>query len=46
MRFVVEFWRVNPVIAFGMTEYQWISLGMIVIGGLLLYVRRPTKTPT
>jgi phosphatidylglycerol:prolipoprotein diacylglycerol transferase len=38
MRFVVEFWRVNPVVGFGMTEYQWISLALVILGtGLLLY---------
>jgi len=31
-RFVVEFWRVNPVIGLGMTEAQWFSLVMIAIG--------------
>ena len=32
MRFIVEFWRVNPVIGLGMTEYQWISLLLIAFG--------------
>ncbi len=31
-RFIVEFWRVNPRIALGLTAAQWISLAMIVIG--------------
>lgn len=31
MRFIVEFWRVNPVIALGLTEYQWISIGLAVL---------------
>ncbi len=35
MRFLVEFWRVNPVGAAGLTEYQWIS-GVLITGGLLL----------
>ena len=35
MRFLVEFWRVNPVLAAGLTEYQWIS-GVLMVGGLLL----------
>lgn len=34
MRFVVEFWRVNPVIALGMTEYQWMSLVVVTFGFL------------
>ena len=38
MRFVVEFWRANPIVALGMTEYQWISQTLIIIGtGLLCY---------
>lgn len=37
MRFGVEFLRVNPVIAMGMTEYQGISLAMVLLGGCLLY---------
>jgi prolipoprotein diacylglyceryl transferase len=38
MRFIVEFWRVNPAVGFGMTEYQWISLALVILGtGLLFY---------
>lgn len=37
MRFLVEFWRVNPVIALGLTEYQWISFVLVVLGGCLFY---------
>ena len=37
MRFAVEFLRANPVVALGMTEYQWISLILVVLGGYLLY---------
>ena len=36
MRFIVEFWRVNPVIAAGLTEYQWMSAILIAIGVSLL----------
>lgn len=32
MRFVVEFWRANPIVTLGMTEYQWISLILILVG--------------
>jgi phosphatidylglycerol---prolipoprotein diacylglyceryl transferase len=32
MRFVVEFWRANPIVGFGMTEYQWISLALAALG--------------
>ncbi|HZA54219.1 MAG TPA: prolipoprotein diacylglyceryl transferase family protein [Candidatus Udaeobacter sp.] len=31
-RLVVEFWRVNPVVAFGLTEAQWFSAVMMLIG--------------
>jgi phosphatidylglycerol:prolipoprotein diacylglycerol transferase len=41
MRFVVEFWRVNPTVALGLTEYQWISLVLVIFGTALLYCRRP-----
>lgn len=37
MRFTVEFWRANPVVGFAMTEYQWISLAMVLVGGYLVY---------
>jgi phosphatidylglycerol:prolipoprotein diacylglycerol transferase len=37
MRFLVEFWRVNPVIAVGMTEYQWISFMLVLLGSCLVY---------
>jgi phosphatidylglycerol:prolipoprotein diacylglycerol transferase len=36
-RFVVEFWRLNPVLALGMTEAQWFSLILMVLGCSLLY---------
>jgi hypothetical protein len=29
---VIENWRVNPVVALGMTEPQWIGVGLIVLG--------------
>jgi phosphatidylglycerol---prolipoprotein diacylglyceryl transferase len=38
MRFIVEFWRANPIVALGMTEYQWISLALVALG--LLQVLR------
>ena len=37
MRFIVEFWRVNPVPAAGLTEYQWMSLTLIIVGVGLLF---------
>lgn len=44
-RFVVEFWRVNPDLALGLTLAQWISLGFIAAGiAGLVYVRKvPAK---
>jgi len=32
MRFLVEFWRVNPIVALSMTEYQWISIVLVALG--------------
>jgi phosphatidylglycerol:prolipoprotein diacylglycerol transferase len=39
MRFIVEFWRANLVVGLGMTEYQWISLALVIVGAGLLYYR-------
>ena len=39
-RFAVEFWRVNPLIGMGMTEAQWISAGLAILGFSLLCYRR------
>jgi phosphatidylglycerol:prolipoprotein diacylglycerol transferase len=35
-RLVVEFWRLNPPVALGLTEAQWFSVVMIVLGSLQL----------
>ncbi len=44
MRFVVEFWRVNPTVGLGITEYQWISLALVILGtGLLSFHRNLDK---
>lgn len=40
MRFIVEFWRVNPIVGLGLTEYQWISATLVAIGIALLAWRR------
>jgi phosphatidylglycerol:prolipoprotein diacylglycerol transferase len=40
MRFIVEFWRTNPVVGLGLTEYQWISAALVAIGISLLVWRR------
>ncbi len=41
-RIVIENWRVNPKVALGLTEPQWIALGLIAAGtsGWLYYRRR------
>lgn len=39
-RFVVDFWRINPVLAVDLTESQWISAGLIAVGLFPLCVRR------
>jgi prolipoprotein diacylglyceryltransferase len=39
-RFVNEFWRVNPVVALGMTVPQWICLGILAFVAGSLLVRR------
>jgi phosphatidylglycerol---prolipoprotein diacylglyceryl transferase len=46
MRFIVEFWRVNPVVGLGMTEYQWMSLILAVTGAGLLYGNSGAKPVT
>jgi phosphatidylglycerol---prolipoprotein diacylglyceryl transferase len=35
MRFIVEFWRVNPIVGLRMTEYQWFSLVGMLFGSVL-----------
>jgi phosphatidylglycerol---prolipoprotein diacylglyceryl transferase len=51
-RLLVEFIRLNPLIL-GLSEAQWISIGMILLGSIMLYTLRgappevaaPTKVP-
>jgi phosphatidylglycerol:prolipoprotein diacylglycerol transferase len=43
MRFSIEFLRDNPVIAFNLSAYQFISTGL-VIAGVILYIRQNKKT--
>ncbi len=42
-RLVIEIWRVNPRVALGLTEAQWIAIGLIALGaiGLLVFRGRP-----
>ena len=35
-RFAVEFWRVNPIIGLGMTQAQWISIVLVLVGAYIL----------
>jgi phosphatidylglycerol:prolipoprotein diacylglycerol transferase len=48
-RIAIESWRVNPKVALGLTEPQWIGLALIVTGvSLWLYYQRrgaPTPAP-
>jgi phosphatidylglycerol:prolipoprotein diacylglycerol transferase len=40
-RFVIEFWRTNPVVGLGLTEPQWIGAALVVLGGAgWMYHRR------
>jgi phosphatidylglycerol:prolipoprotein diacylglycerol transferase len=39
MRFIVEFWRVNPQVGFGLSEAQLISLLLMALGFVLLFTR-------
>ena len=41
-RVAIETWRVNPKVALGMTEPQWIGVGLIVLGtaGWVYFNRR------
>jgi len=43
MRFAVEFLRVNPVVGLGMTEYQWISVVLVVLGLTVILSQRITS---
>ena len=46
-RFVVEFWRLNPQIALGLTAAQWISIGLALVGiaGMAIAARESAATP-
>jgi len=36
-RFTVEFWRVNPVAAFGMTQAQLVAIILVLLGGSMIW---------
>jgi len=40
-RFLVEFIRINPVVAMGLTQAQWIAIGLFVCGAGWLLMHRP-----
>jgi phosphatidylglycerol:prolipoprotein diacylglycerol transferase len=40
-RFLVEFIRINPVSAMGLTQAQWIAIGLFLCGAGWLLVNRP-----
>jgi phosphatidylglycerol:prolipoprotein diacylglycerol transferase len=44
MRFIVEFWRINPRVDLGLSEAQLISLALIAVGLLLLAIRPIRQT--
>ncbi len=35
-RFLIEFWRVTPVVGAGLTEAQWVAIGLTIVGAALL----------
>jgi phosphatidylglycerol:prolipoprotein diacylglycerol transferase len=39
-RFAVEFVRINPVVALGLTEAQFVSLGLVIAGATALLTQR------
>jgi phosphatidylglycerol:prolipoprotein diacylglycerol transferase len=43
-RFVVEFWRINPAIGFGLTEAQWFGLAFTAVG-LIQLTRSGARSP-
>jgi len=46
-RLVIEHWRVNPEVALGLTEPQWIGAGLVVAGAAgWLYFAGPGETRT
>lgn len=47
MRFIVEFWRVNVVLALNLSEAQWFGLVTMLVGAFLLYTqtRKPAARP-
>lgn len=46
-RIVIEHWRVNPPLALGLTQPQWIGIGLVVLGlsGWVYYRVQPLPRP-
>jgi len=47
-RLLVEFVRINPVVALGLTQPQWVAIGSIVLGAVIVYFvrgRAPVTMP-
>jgi phosphatidylglycerol:prolipoprotein diacylglycerol transferase len=46
-RLVIEHWRVNPPLALGLTQPQWIGMGLVVLGltGWVYYRMKPVARP-
>jgi prolipoprotein diacylglyceryltransferase len=44
-RFLVEFWRINPPLALGLSEAQWFSFALIALGIFLLATRQVKTVP-
>ena len=44
-RLVIEHWRVNPKVALGLTEPQWIGIALVLLGlgGWIFYRTRPLE---
>jgi len=45
MRFMVEFWRINPAVGFGLSEAQLFSL-LLIVAGVVMLVMRPARRAT
>jgi phosphatidylglycerol:prolipoprotein diacylglycerol transferase len=43
MRFIVEIWRINPAVGFGLSEAQWFSAALVILGGILLVRKVPQR---
>lgn len=44
-RFTVEFWRINPPLALGLSEAQWFSLALMALGVAMLLYRPVRSSP-